>query len=156
MNDSKETTSSRYNRADAHMHSQRLWRHAQESTGSNQTEFQHWRKGHKVPFLTKKLFTIELMPSVKRKSSFSSGVLLVMSTKWRLHGHDHEQWANRSRNGHCVFFWGGWYWWCLSYWLCLFVFLIFCFALLLRTWEELRESKDYDQNTVYGRNFKEK
>lgn len=40
-----------------------------------------------------------------------------------------------------VYFLGGWYWWCLSYWFCLFVFLIFCFVLLLRTWEELRESK---------------
>lgn len=129
MDDSKETTSSRYNRADTHMHSQRLWRHAQESTGSNQTEFQHWQKGHKVPFLTKKLFTIELMPSVKRKVIFLqwsvTGYVNQVETAWPWPGAVVQQ---KWKWTLCIF-WGVvlvvFVW--LVLFVCIFDFL-FCFA----------------------------
>lgn len=76
MEDAKRRVSSRQNRTEAPMNSQRLWQHTQDLHGfkPDGVSAPTWRGGHGLPPLTKKLYVIST--ASHRKSAFPNGVSL--------------------------------------------------------------------------------
>ena len=82
MEDTKQAVSSRLNRTDAHVNSQRLW---QDARGLHRFKpdgvpVLRGKSGHELPSLTKKLSTISICLQRKKLVLFNSVSLGILTT----------------------------------------------------------------------------